>query len=115
MCGSACITTMPVQTSALTPSVGTIGTLVALTRSGFTSDNTIHFGSGVITHVPVALNPACLAQGCMVPSQQMTPGDYAGSVENANGTSDALTFTVSALSRAAQGAQLYTIFIRALL
>lgn len=117
-----------VHMNALTPSSGSIGTLVALTGFGFTNDNTIRFGSyGVITHVPVSssvavacandptctpgirqtlifnvpsiLSPACLSASsrCASPSKETTPGVYSVSVENEQGTSNSVTFTVRAL------------------
>jgi len=110
---------------AITPSSGPVGTHVTLTGFGFTSDNTIRFGSGAIVDVPIsssiavacttdpscipgirqtiefdvpaALNPACYYSEprCLIASRMTTPGPYQVSVQNSNGTSNAITFTVT--------------------
>ena len=109
----------------VTPTSGPVGTSVTIDGRGFSHDNTIHFGSGVISHVditsssaiscttdpscipgihqtitfnvPTALDPACRASNppCMVASRMTTPGTYMVTVENQNGTSNAITFTVT--------------------
>ena len=113
----------PVTIYSVTPTSGPVGTTVSITGFGFTNDNTIHFGSGAIVHVPIsssiaiactnsptchgginqtltftvpaALNPVCYYSGCKILSLQTTPGNYAVTVENTNGTSNAQTFTVT--------------------
>ncbi|MFA7309702.1 MAG: peptidoglycan-binding protein [Candidatus Paceibacterota bacterium] len=107
-----CNPTYPVGTvsiQALSPVAGPIGTRVTVTGSGFTSDNTIGFGSGVVVHVPSydgttltftvpdGLNPRCFYSNprCLIATQQTTPGNYAVSVENTNGISNTRTFTVT--------------------
>ncbi|OHA81945.1 MAG: hypothetical protein A2675_02135 [Candidatus Yonathbacteria bacterium RIFCSPHIGHO2_01_FULL_51_10] len=108
---------------SINPSSGPIGTTVSVTGFGFTNDNTIHFGNGVITHVPITssiaiacttdpnchgginqtltftvpsyLNPACYSAGCMMPSWQVVPDAYNVSVENSNDTSNTMTFLVT--------------------
>jgi hypothetical protein len=107
------------------PTVGPVGTHVVIDGFGFTNDNTIHFGTGVIVHVPVSssvaiscttdpnckggihqtlefdvpagLNPPCFYSNprCLVLTRQTTPGEYRVSVTNSNGTSNAKTFTVT--------------------
>jgi hypothetical protein len=95
-----------VSISSILPQSSPVGTQVAVTGSGFTSDNTIVFGSGAIVHVPSddavtlafrvpdVLNPLCFFYGCRVSSQLTTPGTYSVSVQNASGTSNVVTFTV---------------------
>ena len=110
----------------IAPTSGPVGTSVSITGFGFTGDNTIHFGSGAIVHVPItssiaiacttnpdchgginqtitftvpaALNPLCYYSGCMMPSMQTVPGTYDVYVENANGTSAKVSFTVTSTS-----------------
>lgn len=113
---------------SITPKSGPVGTSVTLDGFGFTDDNTIHFGSGVIAHiargssvaiacttdpncrggihqsltftVPAGLDPACRQSNppCMVASRQTTPGSYDVWVENSNGKSAAVRFTVTGAS-----------------
>jgi hypothetical protein len=114
----------------VTPSYGPVGTTVTIDGFGFTSDNMIHFGYGVVPHVassggigiacttdpsciggihqsltftvPDSLNPACRFTFplCAIASRQTTPGNYDVSVENSNGTSNSATFTVGTQSSA---------------
>ena len=111
---------------SLTPETGAVGTTVTIDGFGFTADNMIHFGSGVIAHatstpggraimcargatnchpgvhqqitfvIPDSVGPYC-KPGDMCPMylQKITPGTYGVSVENTNGTSTPLTFTVT--------------------
>jgi hypothetical protein len=95
-----------VHISALSPSSGAVGTQVTVTGSGFTHDNTVLFGSGAMVHlpsddglmlvftVPQVLNALCYYSGCKGVSLATRPGDYPVSVQNENGTSNAVTFTV---------------------
>jgi hypothetical protein len=110
---------------SITPTSGPVGTSVSITGFGFTNDNTIHFGYGAIVHVPISssiaiacttnpnchgginqtiqftvpesLNPACYYSNprCLIASQMTTPGSYNVSVENGNGTSGSVNFTVT--------------------
>jgi len=112
----------------MTPTSGPTGTHVVIDGFGFTNDNTIHFGSGAIVHVPITssiaiacttnpsckggihqtiefdvpstLNPACYYSEprCLIASRETTPGDYQVSVQNSNGTSSSITFTVTSTS-----------------
>ncbi len=101
--------TMPLSLFSLAPYSGSVGRQVVITGSGFTStENTIHFGAGVIPYlisqdhttlvftVPSSLDPLCFFSNprCLMASQMVQPGMYPVSVSNANGTSNALNFTV---------------------
>lgn len=111
-CPPVVATTTPhtvVSIGSLAPRSGVVGTSVTIGGSGFTSDNTILFGSGVVIHVPSkngtsltfdvpnGLTPACFysTPRCLVATRMTTPGDYSVSVRNAHGTSNAITFTVT--------------------
>lgn len=112
-----------VRIDSIAPASGPVDTEVTITGNNFTDDNTIHFGNGVIMHVPrsisstmeiqcfttpcypiqtitfmvpASLDPACLysTPSCLMPSQQTTPGTYQVYVTNGNGTSNIVTFTV---------------------
>jgi peptidoglycan hydrolase-like protein with peptidoglycan-binding domain len=121
--GCGTVSQSPVTIYSISPVAGPLGTTVSVTGFGFTSDNTIRFGNGALVHVPITssiaiacttdpschgginqtltftvpstLNPLCYYSGCMMASVQTTPGAYAVSVENTNGTSNAKTFTVT--------------------
>ncbi len=43
-----------VTLSNIRPATGPPGAAVTLTGFGFTNDNTLHFGPGVLAHVPIA-------------------------------------------------------------
>ncbi|MBV9159622.1 MAG: IPT/TIG domain-containing protein [Candidatus Kaiserbacteria bacterium] len=124
-CGTVPPISNNVRIYSITPVSGPVGTEVTIDGFGFTNDNTIHFGTGVIPHVavsgqiaiacttdpscvggihqslkftvPTGLNPACFYSNprCMVLTRQTTPGNYDVTVENSNGTSNAKTFTVT--------------------
>ncbi len=96
--------------SSLSPITGAIGGKVTIYGNGFTATgNTVNFGTGVIPNldftssttltfaVPSALTPACYFSkpACYLPSVLTPAGNYAVSVTNANGTSNALSFTVT--------------------
>jgi hypothetical protein len=99
------------------PASGPAKTEVTLTGFGFTADNTIYFGLGVIAHVPIAssIGIACTADpNCRGGIKQMlvftvpgetAPGEYRVRVENANGTSNEVRFTVTGGPAAAPGQQ----------
>jgi hypothetical protein len=103
-------TTGGVVLLSISPQSGHIGTQIMLTGSGFTGDNTIHFGGGGIMHVPSQsgtylyytvpsyLSPCDVTpQGnvCAQYVQQVTPGSYPLYVTNSNGTSQTLQFQVN--------------------
>lgn len=137
-----CLPTGAVSIQSISPTSGPVGTTVTVAGSGFTSDNTIHFGTGVIVHVaaanaiyscpmmtagstsscgsaaqtltftvPNGLDPACAfsTPRCYVASRVTTPGDYSVTVENANGTSAPVTFTVTSTSTNAIAPVIYSI------
>ena len=109
---------------SINPTSGPVGTTVDITGFGFTSDNIIHFGGGDIAHVassggiaiacttdpnchpgirqtleftvPSSVGPYCApGMACPMYMQLVTPGTYTVYVENANGTSNKITFTVT--------------------
>jgi len=118
-------TTTPVKIYNVLPTSGAVGTTVSITGFGFTSDNTVHFGYGVIMHLPITssiaiacttnpschgginqtiqfvvpstLDPACRFSTpmCEIASMLTKPGDYNVYVQNTNGTSSAVTFSVT--------------------
>lgn len=128
-----CTTNPPPQTSvkvySVSPLVASVGTTISITGFGFTDDNTVHFGNGAISHVPItsriaiacttnpnchgginetltvvvpsSFDPACYAAGCRMPSWQTVPGAYPVWVENSNGgVSNAVTITIVSSSQA---------------
>ncbi|QQG38279.1 MAG: peptidoglycan-binding protein [Candidatus Kaiserbacteria bacterium] len=95
--------------TSLTPSSGPVGTPVTLTGTGFTGDNTIHFGTGGVQHVTSASNtylsltiPAYISPcdllnpgyACGAPLQSVVPGTYPVYVTNSNGATNILYFNV---------------------
>jgi len=115
-------TTAAPRIISIEPASGSVGTQVTITGNNFTNDNTIHFGGGVIMHVPIssttdiqcfaapcypiqtlkfavlgALSPACRFSTpvCGMLTQMTTPGAYPVYVENVNGSSNQTTFTVT--------------------
>ena len=102
----------PLVLSNLAPGAGRVGTLVALTGTGFTySGNTVHFGVGGTANltsgnngttlyftVPAYISPCdVLGQGqvCAQYIQQVTPGTYPVYVSNALGQTGTINFTVT--------------------
>src|SRR3989338_3615078 len=93
------------------PTSGLVGTNVTITGTGFTStNNSVKFGGGYMNGlnsngtsitftVPDGLTP-CPPSATICPESFMlvTPGTYPVSVINANGTSNALSFMVTAVS-----------------
>ncbi len=106
-----------VQITSMTPQQGPAGTQVTLSGQNFTpAGNIVHFGSSaylpnisaaiasdgpggyVLTFtVPSYSSHACeyAAPRCMIPDYQLQPGVYNVSVENANGTSNQIPFTLT--------------------
>jgi peptidoglycan hydrolase-like protein with peptidoglycan-binding domain len=116
---------MSMGIDSISPASGAVGTTVNVTGYGFTSDNTILFSGGAIRNIPVtsgagvmcmlnatncrsglrqtltftipsSIGPNC-PPGSMCPMwmRLVTPGDYTVAVNNANGTSNTVTFTVT--------------------
>jgi hypothetical protein len=94
----------------MTPTSGMTGTLVTLTGSGFTNDNTVRFGVGGQMHVPSyngntiyytipsSVSPCDVNTAgnyCATYQQQVTPGTYQIYVTNSQGTTNQLSFTVT--------------------
>lgn len=107
------VSTITPLINSITPTSGPTGTVVTMYGSGFTQDNTVHFGSGGAMHVassnggtmltytiPQGVGP-CDYVGdtslvrCMVAIQQVQPGMYNISVSNSNGQSGTLPFSVT--------------------
>jgi hypothetical protein len=108
-----CQNTAPVSTAAptiaaITPTSGATGTVVTITGTGFTAQNNIvHFASGgmgaiasatgstLTFTIPTAIGPYCAAgQACPLYMQLINAGSYDLSVENSNGTSNTMSFTI---------------------
>ena len=109
------VTTPTPSITVLSPSSGVIGTQVTITGTGFTATgNKLSFGAlGVenspnynnlssngttITFtVPYSNYFACwdLTPACMIAATMISPGTYPVSITNANGTSNAVNFTVT--------------------
>jgi hypothetical protein len=91
---------------AISPASGLAGSEVTITGFGFVADNAIHFGDRVILHVAIKSaigiactpNPNCrggIQQTLAFPIPDVPPGPYGVWVENSNGKSNAVTFTVT--------------------
>ena len=118
------LTPSSVYISSVTPSAGPVGTLVTVVGFGFTNDNIVHFAGGAIAHVsatpgmavdcttdptchggvqytltftvPSSIGPYCPpGTACPMYMQLITPNTYQISIENANGTSNTASFTVT--------------------
>jgi hypothetical protein len=96
--------------TAAQPRTGPVGTRVTITGTGFSdSANTINFGvsaypnvpstngTTIVFAVPMQTNPPCrnVTPPCEIATALITPGDYALSVTTIQGTSAAVTFTVT--------------------
>jgi peptidoglycan hydrolase-like protein with peptidoglycan-binding domain len=121
-------TTSPVTLYSINPTSGATGSTINITGFGFTGSNTILFNGNVAaqnipitssiaiacttssschgginqtitTSVPTALSPNCPAgSACPMYALLVTPGQYSVTVQNTNGTSNAIPFTVTANS-----------------
>lgn len=105
-------TTRAPSISSLTPTSGSAGTVVTITGSGFTDNNIVHFAIGGIANIastnngtaltftiPEYIGPYCKPmQACPMYAMLITAGTYQVSVENANGTSATVPFTVTGKS-----------------
>jgi hypothetical protein len=106
----AVVVNNPPVVSSLNPTSGPVGTSVTISGSGFTATgNSVNFGgsstvianlvsangSTIVFTVPANTNPVCSSQ-CLAPLTTITPGNYAVTVSNANGTSStSQNFTVT--------------------
>jgi hypothetical protein len=96
--------------TTLQPLAGPVGTRVMITGTGFDDrTNTINFGgsaypdlvstngTSIVFVIPTTTNPPCrnATPPCLILSALITPGAYDVSVTNAQGTSNAITFTVT--------------------
>jgi hypothetical protein len=95
-----------VRVYALSPQSGRAGTSVTITGFGFTNDNAIHFGNWVVAHVKIrsTFGVSCtVAPNCQGGVRELLvfkvpatpPGKYPVSVENGNGESNELSFSVN--------------------
>jgi hypothetical protein len=95
-----------VRAYGIYPASGPSGSEVRITGLGFTDDNAVHFGNRVIAHVGIKSfigiactnNPNCRAGiqqtlAFMVPDNP--PGAYRVWVENANGKSNTMNFSIT--------------------
>jgi hypothetical protein len=98
---------------SIAPPSGPVGSTITITGANFTADNnTVRFGGGFIQWLPAAscagkqtivftLRPvisgiACPGTArCPTVARPVRPGGNPLSVQNANGTSNAMTFTVT--------------------
>ena len=98
---------------SVAPLSGPVGTRITITGANFTADNnTVRFGGGFIQWLPASsgagsqtivftLRPVISAVACPGTARCPTaahlvrPGGNAVSVQNANGTSSTMTFTVT--------------------
>lgn len=97
---------------SISPASGSVGSVVTLRGSGFTGDNIILFSGNVgarnvrltsVTNghqdlaftIPSSISPDCKpGRMCAMYVRLVLPGVYSVAVENSNGTSNALSFTV---------------------
>jgi len=100
--------TSKVHVDSISPQHGSVGTAVKLTGHGFTSDNVIFFGGGAISGivstsgvtlsftVPQSIGPYCApGKACPMYMLLITPQKYSMHVQNANGSSNTVSFTVT--------------------
>ncbi len=104
-------TSQSLQINSLSPSSGVIGTTVTVNGTGFTGSNTIMFkgrsigtvtsqsGQSLSFTVPSYLSPYC-STGMYCPAYVdfVTPGSYGVQIQNSNGLSNTLNFTVTSQS-----------------
>lgn len=98
----------PVVT-AISPAAAASGTTVTLIGTGFTNSNIVHFSIGGLSNiasanngttltftVPSSIGPYCKpGQACALYLQLLNAGTYPVYVENANGTSNTVQFTIT--------------------
>lgn len=114
--GPAASSTGAVQLDSVSPSSGAVGSTVVIAGSGFIADDKVLFNGAVAAAdahpsssangrqslsitVPSSMGADCKpGQACPMYEILVTPRAYSVTVENANGTSNALTFTVTGAS-----------------
>jgi hypothetical protein len=103
----------------ITPTAGPTGTIMTITGTGFTDSNIVHFSVGGIGNLPSAIVPVASGmngtildaisftvpssigpycqpdQACPMYEVLLNAGSYPVSVENANGTSNTVQFTIT--------------------
>jgi hypothetical protein len=113
-----------ISIQSISPKSGPVGTEVTLTGRFMSDNNIVHFGAGAIANVPITssiavactTNPSCVpgirqtlvftvpqsvgpycksGMACPMYMQLITPGTYKVSVENENGISNTVEFTVA--------------------
>ncbi len=100
----------PIQTpyiQSVTPPSGFVGTTVTLSGYGLYGNNTIYFGGsslgnyssnngvGLTFTVPEYITPCPPGLYCIMMARQVTPGAYSIYIQNQNGTSNTVNFTVT--------------------
>jgi len=103
---------VPPQTQApfiqsISPASGTVGTTVTLYGYGFTNNSTVTFGGASVGNVysnngtslsftiPEYTSVCPPGAYCIMMARQVTPGVYSINVQNQNGTSNIVNFTVT--------------------
>ena len=90
----------------ISPSSGTVGTSVTLSGYGFSNNSTVVFGGSGISNVysngssltftiPEYTSVCPPGAYCIMMARQVTPGTYSIYVQNQNGTSNTVNFTVT--------------------
>ncbi len=102
--------TLPLTIRTVSPEVGNIGSTITVNGTGFTSTNSINFGSHILNNIPSVdgtsisfnvpeyINPCGTNTLCMAPATKTTPGWYPLSVQNTKGTSNVIQFAVATTS-----------------
>lgn len=102
--------TLPLAIRTVHPEVGNIGSTITINGTGFTSSNSIKFGSHILQNinsvdgtsltfnVPGYIDPCGTNTLCMAPVTVTTPGWYSLSVQNTKGVSNAIQFAVATTS-----------------
>ncbi len=93
---------------AVYPSTGPVGTTVTISGYGFTNNSTVYFGGSSFANtyssngtnlsftIPQYLSPNCPPGAmCALWVRQVTPGTYSIYIQNQNGTSNTVNFTVT--------------------
>jgi hypothetical protein len=100
-----------VRIDSISPRSGAVGTSATITGAGFTADNIIFFGGGAVSGiasqngttlsftVPESVGPYCAPRtACPMYMLLVTPREYDIHVQNANGSSNTVPFTVTGTS-----------------